>query len=193
MPAVKADLSAAREYVRTTAASIYSAEQAQVRKMGKGKQITFDPKKPKKLTVFVTTAFPTWQQKYIDLMAEVWDPATGSQKIDDKELNGRIGKMGEMKKAMPFVQALKKRLRDGEPAEAVLARKLSFDEKVVLQNMIPGLTRTAGLAAVDLIEVQEGSTQGKNVHDGSQVEIRNPIAEGAVPGQPTFSFENVEA
>ena len=190
---MKADLSAAREYVRTTAASIYSAEQAQVRKMGKGKQITFDPKKPKKLTVFVTTAFPAWQQKYIDLMVEVWDPATGSQRIDDKELNGRIGKMGEMKKAMPFVQALKKRLRDGEPAEAVLARKLSFDEKVVLQNMIPGLTRTAGLAAVDLIEAQEGSTQGTNLHDGSQVEIRNPIAEGAVPGQPTFFFENVEA
>ncbi len=98
-----------------------------------------------------------------------------------------------MKKAMPFVQNLKKRLRDGEPAEAVLARKLAFDEKAVLQNMIPGLKRTAGLVAVDIIEVQEGSSKGTNLSDGQQVDIGSPVAESAVPGQPTFFFENVEA
>ncbi len=43
--------------------------------MGKGKQITFDPKKPKKVTVFLTTAFPAWQQKYIDLVGEVSGPS----------------------------------------------------------------------------------------------------------------------
>jgi leucyl-tRNA synthetase len=80
----------------------------------------------------MTESFPAWQAKYIELLKEVWDPATNSQKIDDKELNGRIGKMGEMKKAMPFVQALKKRLRDGEPAELVLERKLAFDEQKTL-------------------------------------------------------------
>lgn len=62
----------------------------------------------------------------------MWDPVANAQRIDDKELNGRIGKMGEMKKAMPFVQALKKRLRDGEPAETVLERKLAFDEAKTL-------------------------------------------------------------
>jgi leucyl-tRNA synthetase len=96
--------------------------------MAKGRQSDFDPKKPKKLTVFTTADFPAWQAKYIALLKEVWDPAANAQRVDDKELNGRIGKMGEMKKAMPFVQALKKRLRDGEPAEAVLERKLAFDE-----------------------------------------------------------------
>lgn len=128
VPAADLALSAAREYVKTTASNVNSAEASQLKKMAKGKQSDFDPKKPKKLTIFITDSFPAWQTKYIDLLKEVWDPATGAQKIDDKELNGRIGKMGEMKKAMPFVQTLKKRLRDGEPADVVLARKLVFDE-----------------------------------------------------------------
>ena len=100
--------------------------------MAKGKQSDFDPKKPKKLTVFTTDSFPSWQAKYVDLVGEVWDAATSRQKIDDKELNGRISKMGEMKKAMPFVQGLKKRLKDGEPADVVLNRKLNFDERSTL-------------------------------------------------------------
>lgn len=125
-------LSAAREYVKVTSSNVNSAEAAQLKKMAKGRQSDFDPKKPKKLTIFVTDSFPAWQAKYIDLLGEVWDASTGKQKIDDKELNGRIGKMGEMKKAMPFVQALKKRLRDGEPAEVVLSRKLAFDEKATV-------------------------------------------------------------
>lgn len=132
VPAANLSLSAAREYVKMTASSINSAEGAQLKKMAKGKQSDFDPKKPKKLTIFITDSFPSWQAKYLDLLKEVWDPATNTQKIDDKALNGRIGKMGEMKKAMPFVQALKKRLRDGEPADVVLNRKLAFDEKTTL-------------------------------------------------------------
>jgi len=132
VPAADPALTAAREYVRSTSSNINSAEAAQLKKMAKGRQSDFDPKKPKKLTVFMTESFPAWQTKYIELLKEVWDPAANAQRVDDKELNGRIGKMGEMKKAMPFVQALKKRLRDGEPADAVLERKLAFDEKKTL-------------------------------------------------------------
>lgn len=132
VPAADPALTAARDYVRQTSSNINSAEAAQLKKMAKGRHSDFDPKKPKKLTIFMTESFPAWQAKYIELLKEVWDPAANKQKIEDKELNGRIGKMGEMKKAMPFVQVLKKRLRDGEPAEAVLERKLAFDEKKTL-------------------------------------------------------------
>ena len=132
VPAAIPALNAAREYVKMTSSNINSAEAAQLKRMAKGKQSDFDPKKPKKLTIFATESFPSWQAKYIDLLQEVWDPATKNFTVDDKALNGRIGKMGEMKKAMPFVQTLKKRLRDGEPAESVLSRKLSFDEKKTL-------------------------------------------------------------
>jgi len=132
VPAANPALSAAREYVKTTSSNITSAEAAQLKKMAKGRQSDFDPKKPKKLTVFITDAFPSWQSKYIDLLREVWDPATNTQKIDDKELSGRVGKMGEVKKAMPFLQVLKRRLKDGEPVNVVLDRKLIFDEKTTL-------------------------------------------------------------
>lgn len=193
VPAAKANLTAAREYVRNTSSNINSAESTQQKRAAKGKLSTFDPKKPKKLTVFVTDRFPAWQEKYIDLVRENWDADANVQKIDDKELNGRIGKMGEMKKAMPFVQSLKKRLRDGEPASSVLERKLAFDEKKTLVAMVPGLKRTAGLAAVDIVEVEEGSKKGINLLDGREVDITAPVADAAVPGQPSFFFENVEA
>lgn len=215
MPAADPALTAAREYVRQTSSNINSAESAQLKKMAKGRQSDFDPKKPKKLTIFVTESFPAWQAKYIELLKEVWDTAANKQKIDDKELNGRIAKMGEMKKAMPFVQALKKRLRD-EPAEAVLDRKLAFDEKKTLvvrfhnppalppftrfrrangpflQAMVPGLKRAAGLEALQILAVEEGSKTAKDLTaGGEEVEIKTPVAELALPGTPSFLFENV--
>ncbi|KAM7203947.1 leucine--tRNA ligase, cytoplasmic [Rhypophila sp. PSN 637] len=192
VPAADPSLSAAREYVKTTSSNITSAEAAQLKRMAKGKQSDFDPKKPKKLTIFVNESFPAWQAKYIELLNEVWDAKTNSQTIDDKELNGRIGKMGEMKKAMPFVQALKRRLKDGEPAESVLSRKLSFDEKATLLAMVPGLKRAAGLASVQIVVIEEGSKKGKDLtNNNEEVEVKAIVAEAAVPGQPSFFFENV--
>ncbi|KAK3990753.1 putative leucyl-tRNA synthetase, cytoplasmic [Cladorrhinum sp. PSN332] len=192
VPSAIPALSAARDYVRTTSSNINSAEAAQLKKMAKGRQSDFDPKKPKKLTVFLTESFPAWQAKYIELLKEVWDVETNKSKMDDKELNGRIGKMGEMKKAMPFVQALKKRLASGEPANAVLERKLAFDEKKTLLAMVPGLKRAAGLESIQIFAVEEGSKAGKDLTNaGAEVEITNPVAEAALPGQPSFFFANV--
>ena len=188
---VDPSLSAKRDYVRNTASNVNSAEGQQLKKKAKGKETSFDPKKPKKLTIFMTDKFPGWQAKYMDLLKEMWDPSTKT--INDKELNGKVGKMGEMKKAMPFVQNLKKRLAAGEPASAVLEQKLAFDEKETLRQMIPGLKRSTGLTACDVLEVEEGGKKGVNVVDGSQVDITAPVAEGAQPGAPTFLFENVEA
>ncbi|RTE70310.1 Leucine--tRNA ligase, cytoplasmic [Fusarium euwallaceae] len=183
-------LSAKREYVRNISSSINSAEGLQLKKKSKGKQTVFDPKKPKKLTVFMTDKFPAWQAKYIDLLKEMWSPENRS--VDEKALASRIGKMGEMKKAMPFVQALKRRLQAGEPATAVLERKLAFDEKETLLQMVPGLIRTGGLVSCNILAVHEGGKEAVNVSDGGEVKVTVAVAENAVPGIPTFLFENVE-
>lgn len=177
VPAADASLSAAREYVRATSSNITSAEAAQQKKKAKGKDITFDPKLPKKLTIFSAATFPAWQEKYIDLMRENWDVATNS--ANEKELSAKIKAMGEMKKAMPFVQGLKKRLLVGESPDVVFNRKLAFDELDVLREMTAGLKRAAGLKEVEIVQVHEGA-QGLP-----------PQAETAVPGQPTFAFVNV--
>lgn len=187
VPAVDPVLSAAREYIKDTASNVNSAESAQLKKKAKGKTTSFDPKKPKKLTILVSTKFPAWQEKYIDLLREMWDAETKS--VNDKELNGKIGKMGEMKKAMPFVQSLKKRLVSGEPVGVVLDRKLSFDETAILKDMVPGLKRSANLKEVAILLVKD---EGKAAVDLEGKEAAVPIpAENAVPGSPMFHFENV--
>jgi leucyl-tRNA synthetase len=190
VPAPVAALTAAREYVRVTSSNITSAEAAQQKKQAKGKATGYDFKKPKKLTIFAAAKFPSWQEKYIDLVRENWNPATKS--INDKELNGKIGKMGEMKKAMPFVQGLKKRLVSGEKADTVFDRKLAFDEVSTLKKMVAGLKKAAGLAVVDIVKVDEGGKTGVVAGNEKKVEGLPPQAESAVPGVPTFMFENVE-
>ncbi|RYP74735.1 hypothetical protein DL770_007554 [Monosporascus sp. CRB-9-2] len=195
VPAADASLSATRAYVLATQSNVTSAEGAQLKKMAKGKQTNFDPKKPKKLTIFVADAFPKWQTECIELVKETWDPATQTQSCSDKELSGRVAKLpgGKVKEAMPFIQRLKKRLRDGEPADAVLERKLAFDESKTLVAMLPGLKRAAGLSAVDVVLVGEGGKQGTNLLTGAKVDIESRNADQAVPGQPSFLFENLEA
>lgn len=180
VPTPDAALTAAREYVRATSSNITSAEAAQQKKKAKGKDISFDPKLPKLLTIFAAENFPAWQQKYIELVKANWDAKTKA--VDEKALMTEMKKAGpEMKKAMPFVQGLKKRLLAGEGAEVVFERKLAFDEKRVLAEMVAGLKRAAGLKEVKVVSVGEEK-------DGLPVQ-----AEAAVPGVPTFLFENVEA
>ena len=182
-------LSAKREYVRNTAGNINSAENAQLKKKAKGKDVAYDPAKPRKLSIYFNEKFPAWQAKHIDLLKEMWDPATSS--VNDKELNGKIAKTGEMKKAMPFVQGLKKRLQAGEPAGTVLEQKLGFNEKEALLQMAPALKKTAGLTVLQIVQVEEGGKKGVNAEDGTDVELNSQISDNAVPGVPTFFFENI--
>jgi len=198
VPAPSAALTAAREYVRATSSNITSAEAGQQKKKAKGKDIGYDLKLPKKLTIFAAANFPAWQEKYIDLMREAWNPK--EKTIDDKVLNGKIAKLGEMKKAMPFAQGLKKRLQNGEKEELVFERKLAFDEVSVLGKMVPGLKKAAGLKVVVVVRVdeaggKEGGKKGVVIGDageeGEVIEALPQVAEQAVPGIPTFLFENV--
>lgn len=58
--------------------------------------------------------------------------------------------------------------------------------------MVPGLKRAAGLESVQILAVEEGSKKGKDLTDnGAEVDIKAPVAESALPGQPSFYFENV--
>jgi leucyl-tRNA synthetase len=189
VPAPVASFTAEREYVRATSSNITSAEAAQQKKKAKGKDIGFDPKKPKKLTIFSANKFPSWQEKYIDLVREVFDEKTLT--VNERELTPRISKMGEMKKAMPFVQGLKKRLVSGEKPQTVFERKLAFDEINTLKEMVPGLKKAAGLKVVDIVQVTEGGKKGVLV-GGADVDGLPQMAEAAVPGVPTFHFENVD-
>ena len=197
MPETDAAASAAREYIKNIASNITSAEAAQQKKKDKGKNISFDPKKPKKLTIFVASNYPAWQEKYVELVREAFDST--SIKVDDKQLNPHISKLGEMKKAMPFVQGLKRRLLGGESPQVVFERKLAFDELDILKEAAPALKKTAGCTSLDIVAVDEGGKTGRllvaadEAKGGDKVENLPYTADGAVPGSPTFHFQNVEA
>jgi leucyl-tRNA synthetase len=104
--------------------------------------------------------------------------------------------MGEMKKAMPFVQGLKRRLLNKETPEAVFNRKLAFDEIGTLRDMVAGLKKTTNCGVVEIVIVEEGGKSGVSVNgegrEGGTVGGLPLSAEAAVPGTPTFHFENVE-
>jgi len=196
VPAPNPSLTAAREYVRATSSSITSAEAAQQKRKDKGKIISFDPKKPKQLTIFMAAAFPAWQDTYISIMRDSFDAIT--LHIDEKNLNTQVQAKGkaEMKRAMPFVQSLKKRLQAGEKADAVFDRKLGFDESEVLTKMVKGLRRTTGCRVVEVVRIEGEEEKTGTVIVGEQEGERRKelpsVANQATPGSPSFHFENVE-
>ena len=58
--------------------------------------------------------------------------------------------------------------------------------------MVPGLKRAAGLESVRIIATEEGSKKGRDLTDGgAEVDVTAPVSESALPGQPSFFFENV--
>jgi len=89
--------------------------------------------------------------------------------------------MGEVKKAMPFVQVLKRRLQT-EDASKVLDRKLAFDEQQTLLAMVPGIKRSGGYQAVVVVECEEGKKVGKDLTGGgAEIEV-SQVAENVLPG-----------
>ncbi|RKF73758.1 Leucine--tRNA ligase, cytoplasmic [Golovinomyces cichoracearum] len=210
VPAPSAALSAERDYVRLTSGNITSAEAAQQKKKSKGREIGYDLSKPKKLTIYCADSWPLWQEKYIQLVRSNWDSEKKCMSVNDKELNSLVAQMGEVKtnkKVMPFVQNLKKRLvSGGEEEDKVFERKLLFDEIKTLQHMTPGLKKAAGIAVVEIVRVSssfsDAEEKGRNLYSGQVVSEEKQenrridklplVAESAVPGSPSFVFENVE-
>ncbi|KAF2668860.1 leucyl-tRNA synthetase [Microthyrium microscopicum] len=187
VPAPKPELTAALEYVRATTSSIGSAEGAQAKKLAKGKSTHYDPKADKKLTIYVAQNWPAWQAKYIELVRQ---QVASLSVMDMKVVSKQIDKQ-DMKKAMPFVQMLKRKLDTGESSEAVLERKLLFDEVTVAKEMASGLLSTVPkLKIVDVVLVDEGGKTGTSV-SGERKEGLGNLAASAEPGTPSFEFSNV--
>lgn len=170
-----------------------------MKKKAKGKAVQYDPKQPKKLTIFAVESYPSWQDKYVE-MVRVQFEAHGLE--DDKDFIKEVGKKAgpETKKAMPFVQTLRRQLASGEDSAAVFGRNLGFDEAHVLKEMANGVKRTTACKVIEVVFTDKSGKRnvivGDNVRELQEGELPEPlkqIADGAVPGVPTFHFENVSA
>jgi leucyl-tRNA synthetase len=126
----------------------------------------------------VATSWPDWQQKYIDLVQNSLEEGLNGLTIDTKKVLPKVDKK-DMKKAMPFVQLLKRKLDAGESKEAVFERKLGFQEREVLEEMVPGMKTTVTKLKIVEIVVVDGQT-------GLPAQ-----AASAEPGSPSFEFVNV--
>ncbi|KAJ9621978.1 cytosolic leucyl tRNA synthetase [Taxawa tesnikishii (nom. ined.)] len=161
----------------------------------KGKSVSYDPKKEKKLTIYCALNYPSWQEKYVEIVRESFN----GMSLDMKAISKKIDK-AESKKAMPFVQSLKKSLESGAPTEEVFGRKLKFDETEVLKEMAPGIKQSVQkCVVVEIIKVEEGGKRGEVVGGVGDIKVGEqraelpPQAENAVPNAPTFFLENLSA
>lgn len=180
VPLVQKDVAAQREYIRATSTNITSAQGQAAKKKAKGKATGFDPKKPKRITIYVAENFPAWQSEWVDLLREEHISDGSSTVVQDKLKAIRDGR--ERTKIQAFVQVLKNSLRGGADADEVFQRKLLFDEVELLHEMKMGLLRTTGSEELVVIKVDDEKT--------NRAELP-PAAESAVPGRPAFVWENI--
>lgn len=169
-------LTAQREYIKVQSSNVTSQQAQAQRKIAKGKGSSFDPKQPWKLVMYIATSFPDWQNKYIDLLRDALEKSTIN---DDKAVNQSVAKAAgkEMKKIMPFVQDLRKKILAGD--KSAFDREVLFDEEATLQAMSPSIQRQAGAKEIEIIKV---TTDSKDLP---------PKASLAEPGKPQFDFINI--
>jgi len=96
---------------------------------------------------------------------------------------------------MPFVQEMKRSLLQRQPGTSVtsiLDRTLKFNELEVLDAAIPYIQRSAGITEIRVVELsvgENGAFEAKTKH-GDVVEPLVSI-DKAVPGMPSYAFENI--
>lgn len=182
-------LSDALEYLRDLSRSIREAE-GNVLKKKKGTPLQVDPSKPSKLTIFVCSSFPQWQDNCIEIVRELYQQHSLN---DNKYIKEKVGK--DMKRSMPFISLVKQRLQKEDP-QTVFNRELTFDEVDVIKSALRNVKKSPTVVNVqetEVIQFDNGSKKGVNVLNGEEVEITvtGKIIDSAVPGQPGVMLTNL--
>lgn len=183
---INKEMSAALEYLRDVQRTIREVEGANLKKK-KGKGPVFDPKAPSKLTLYVASKFPEWQDSYIDLVKEAFE---GMSLEFTPEFRQKVSKLGDVKRGMQFVNHLKTRLAQ-EPAQTVFNRKLIFDELDTLKNTLPVVKKAPTSTNIQQIQVVSVA-DGIDIITGESVEVPTTKAvQDAVPGHPGITITNI--
>ncbi|KAH6649333.1 hypothetical protein F5144DRAFT_3189 [Chaetomium tenue] len=178
VPELNPNLESTSEYVTTTTSRVLAAYAGQQKRLAKGKGVLFDPSKDKCLNLHVAKSWPAWQQQYVELVRDMFNGVT----LNVKNVVKKVEK-ADMKRAMRFVQELKRRLEAGETADSVLDRTMPFDEVMVLRELIPVLK-----AAVPGLKVVNVAVLGEQGQQGGMPQV----ASSAEPGNPAIQFLNAE-
>ncbi|RWA14810.1 hypothetical protein EKO27_g301 [Xylaria grammica] len=163
-----------------------------------GPRTVFDPRSsPFRLRIFFTKSLPAWQERCIDLVTAALKE-TGL--VDTDAIGKSIGKT-ETKRAMPFIQQLKKRLDGAAESDGVgvggddqagdetdknvemairLGRRLPFDEGAVLEEMGPVLKKMLGTRCEKVEIVRITKTTATESRSGEGEEGQEEVIEGCV-------------
>lgn len=189
---VSKSVSAALSYARSLARGIRETEGANMKKKKKGAE--FDPKKSSKLTIYVALSFPAWQDQYIELVRQQFENAT----LDfTPEFKKKVSELGDVKRGMQFVNALKSRLTvGGEEPQTVFNRALIYDEIDTVKHLLPILKKCPTATKTDEVSIviidEQDRTKGKDGITGEAVDVPStkPIQD-AVPGNPGITLVNL--
>ncbi|KAF8346598.1 leucine-tRNA ligase [Amanita rubescens] len=153
------------------------------RNKGKG-PITFDPKKPKSVRIYVATEFPEWQNECVDIVKQAY--GANGDKVDDSKVKDLLIQKGLIKdkRAMPFIQMFKKRMAQFGAITA-FRRTLPFSESQVLIEITPYLKKTLGLVDAEILSVQEARQRE------SEPGFTKAIIDTSEPGGPAIEYRNV--
>ncbi|TDL26973.1 leucyl-tRNA synthetase [Rickenella mellea] len=170
-------------YMRGTVKMIRDSELNMLKRLSKSKSAPFDPKKPKSVHIYVATKFPEWQDQCVQLVQDAYDAK--KDKVDDQKVRELLTSRGLMKdkRAMPFVQAFKKRIAQFG-AQTAFKRSLPFSEANVLKELLPYLIKSLNLVDADVWSVEDALKK-------SEAGFSKLIIEAAEPGTPAFEFRNV--
>ncbi|KAI0742680.1 leucine-tRNA ligase [Daedaleopsis nitida] len=172
-------------YMRGTIKTMRDAELTLLKKMNKGKQgqATYDPKRPRAVRIYVTTSFPEWQDLCVQVVKEAY--SAEHDKVDDQKVRELLTQRGLIKdkRAMPFVQAFKKRMVQFG-TQTAFNRTVPFSEVKVLHDILPYLKRTLNLTDAEVLLVEEA--QAKDLST-----LTKALIESAEPGNPAFEYYNV--
>ncbi|KAG4304749.1 hypothetical protein PORY_001802 [Pneumocystis oryctolagi] len=151
---VDSSISSGLIYLRYITRIIREEEKQQLKRQKKNKNILFNPDKPKKLIILVSTEFPQWQQECIHLLREHYDEEKNS--FNEETLLSEISKTKQVEKNMPFIQQMKLSILNrpkGITAEEIFERKLSFDELNILSSSISFLKKTFKIIVLEIFKI----------------------------------------
>ncbi|KAG6855427.1 hypothetical protein H0H87_003027 [Tephrocybe sp. NHM501043] len=179
-------------YMRETIKTIRDAEVSLLKMLQKAKgkkgpggpAAAFDPKLPKSVRIYVATTFPEWQDSCVEAVKEAYDEQT--DKVDDAKVKTLLTERGLIKdkRAMPFVQAFKKRMAQFG-AQTAFRRALPFSESQVLREILPYLKKSLGLVDAEVFSVEEARQKEGDVG------FSKNIIDTSEPGTPAFEYRNV--
>ena len=134
----------------------------------KGGKSAAPPSPPTHATVFVAKNYPAWQATILDILRQMYKEDANTV-VDNKEVSVQLGKNADlkkyMKKAMPFVQFTKEKVKSS--GLSALDTSLPWDEMKVLEDNMTYLVSTLGLEGVDLALASDLGDKGEECKPGA--------------------------